>query len=65
MTMGPWKIEGVLTHYSGNVWALSLPSYPEMAAGVTFSVPAGRPAERLVVDMCADAGGGIFGRVDR
>jgi CubicO group peptidase (beta-lactamase class C family) len=64
MTMGPWKIEGVLTHYSGNVWVLSFPNYPEMAAGVTFSVPTGRPAERLVVDICADAGGGIFGRVD-
>lgn len=65
LTMGPWKIEGVLTHYSGNVWVLTLPSYPTEVAGVTFSVPAGQPAERLVVDICEDAAGGVFARVDR
>ena len=63
MTMGPWRIEGVLRHYSGNVWVLSFPSYPEMVSAVTFAVPADQPAERLVVEACTDAGNGVFERM--
>ena len=50
VTIGPRKVGLPATHYSGNVFSLSLPDYPGWETKATFVVPSGSPASRLRIE---------------
>ena len=62
LTIGPKKIAAPMTHFAGNVFAFSFPSYPESETYATFEVLAGAPAARVQLDLAATVKGGWFER---
>lgn len=63
VVMGPKRIVAVLQPYSGNTFAMSWPGESGGSPDVTFTVPNGRPAEKMTVSDFEDVRRGEFVRV--
>jgi hypothetical protein len=61
--MGPNRVEGILTPWSGNVFRLRFPDFFDQDSNVTFTVPAGGPASGFVAAKLPEVNGGLFTRV--
>ncbi len=62
MVFGPNRIVGRLEPVSGNTFRMQWPAWAELVSTVTFTVPSGRPAERMNVSLFEDVDGGAFVR---
>lgn len=60
MVLGPNRLVGVLRPVSGNTFDMAWPEWPAIVSTVTFTVPAGRPAEKMTVSLFEDVRGGEF-----
>ncbi|MFI5167833.1 MAG: serine hydrolase [Thermoanaerobaculales bacterium] len=63
LVFGPLQHVGVLQPYSGNTFLMEWPAWPGMVSVVTFTVPAGQPAEKLTASWFEDVRSGEFVRV--
>lgn len=62
LVFGPLRHVSVLQPVSGNTFDMPWPGWSSLVSRVTFTVPAGRPAEKLVASMFEDVQGGTFVR---
>ncbi len=60
--LGPARIAMALHPLSGNTFTMPWPDFPGIESTVTFTVPSGRPAERVTVSTFEDVNGGQFVR---